>query len=534
MNLKMYFIIFIFLVMSQKFYGYRWPVEDFNEQHDITASFGEPRPVTMPYSRFHSGIDIGEGIGTRVYHVSEEQFVISDVRRYGQEDPYSPGVWQYPNYNNSYVEIGVFFYTHIRPTQQVINEAQLSLNHRNLLPENTLLGDIYYPGSGTQHHLHFEDGHNPFRNDALTPYIDNAVPTIQAGSDGLRFYHAQTNIVNQTGQIVQTIEFEDFIYNNNTLNNTRLSAMQFNNTVSLNINGQNQNPLRVYGKVDAVGNFNDRRTGSDGNATSQTTGNIGLYMWGYELYKGNPSGNGYNFEFVKENKILFDGIPGNSPQQLFYLAYLRQNLADGYYSYLLCNDLFDRNGNGNRNEYLNTAQREESAFNVNARHNSETKFPDGVYKFRAVGADTDSRVSVESVNTDGRNRTVLYNGNDGPRPVCERDRYLLIDNFAPYVRRAVITNSTGPVYDVEYVFNNATGMLEKKVNRQGTLSGDLGMLHITVFFSETMQTPTVKIRTVQENVANSFDVNGSYQDTEAVISILACRLSFDYAQDGAR
>ena len=60
MNLKMYFIIFIFLVMSQKFYGYRWPVEDFNEQHDITASFGEPRPVTMPYSRFHSGIDIGE------------------------------------------------------------------------------------------------------------------------------------------------------------------------------------------------------------------------------------------------------------------------------------------------------------------------------------------------------------------------------------------------------------------------------------------------------------------------------------------
>ena len=136
------FLFYICSVWTITF-SYPWPVQEFSQEHRITATLGEFREVY----RFHRGIDIGQAIDTPVYPVVSGR-VIGIVR-----DTINAQV---------VIEGGIplrsYHYIHITPSSSLIVGQEV-------IAGETLLGRILdYPAGA---HLHFEEGEgnfNPLRS----------------------------------------------------------------------------------------------------------------------------------------------------------------------------------------------------------------------------------------------------------------------------------------------------------------------------------------------------------------------------------
>jgi len=61
---KIYGLFGFFIPFISLFASYPWPFKPVNDPHPITGTLGEYRE-----GHLHAGVDIGEGIGTKVYPV---------------------------------------------------------------------------------------------------------------------------------------------------------------------------------------------------------------------------------------------------------------------------------------------------------------------------------------------------------------------------------------------------------------------------------------------------------------------------------
>ena len=173
---KNYIILFILIIIPIAINPYPWPIQPFNTQHPITATFGEYRP---PYGslgkHFHWGVDIGESAGTNVYPVDNGY-----VKRWSNKE-------------NGWIVVGDFRYVHINLNDLILDTTRICTTSVTLLGK---IGNINNP------HLHFAEGMggisnrvNPLRTGGLTPYADSAMPAVYGGNN-YRFYrHGENNII---------------------------------------------------------------------------------------------------------------------------------------------------------------------------------------------------------------------------------------------------------------------------------------------------------------------------------------------------
>lgn len=140
---------------------FQWPVEPFNESHEITGTFGEYRS-TSPTGHFHDGVDIPKPDGSPVFPVRDG--VVTNLSRTG---------------SNAFVRVRYAdgrtdAYVHISPNPAIDVGSFVTKG-------TTVLGTIL-PGLG---HVHFTHGPNGDERNALgpiggfAPFVDTYPPIIR-------------------------------------------------------------------------------------------------------------------------------------------------------------------------------------------------------------------------------------------------------------------------------------------------------------------------------------------------------------------
>lgn len=145
-------IAYVIIVFVSSVHAYDWPVEPFNQQHQINSSVGEPRPIdSFPTRRFHAGADIGETLNTPVFAI--EGGTVTEV-------------------GSQTVRIGTRFrYVHITPLTGITMNAQVTAYQQ--------IGRV-----NSQNHLHLEEYTtngiltNPLLPGHLQPFVDNVSPAV--------------------------------------------------------------------------------------------------------------------------------------------------------------------------------------------------------------------------------------------------------------------------------------------------------------------------------------------------------------------
>ena len=166
------------IILSILLSTYPWPIRPFGSAHQVSATLGDARGNTLTDPRFHRGIDIPAGVGTKVYSI------ISDT------------VYWDGSGNNTYVRVGDYWYIHLDSASRFPESAYVVgiLDTVNTPPES--IGTVLdYPNGD---HLHFQIGNyatdgpyfNPLSyNGGPVGYDDTIAPTIsidfwRQGSEG--------------------------------------------------------------------------------------------------------------------------------------------------------------------------------------------------------------------------------------------------------------------------------------------------------------------------------------------------------------
>jgi hypothetical protein len=176
-NSNQFFKIVILLVIPVLSFGqtqHPWPVQPFNQSHEITGTFCEYRSTTTP-GHFHNGTDIPKTDGSPVYPVQDGTVVsLSSVG------------------SDAYVRVNDKAYVHIMPNPSLsVGSPVIALQ--------TVLGTIL-PGLG---HVHFTNGfvgsekNAMLMNSGLTPLNDPWAPIIRY----VRFYQNNTTNLFPTNEI---------------------------------------------------------------------------------------------------------------------------------------------------------------------------------------------------------------------------------------------------------------------------------------------------------------------------------------------
>ncbi|MEW6619519.1 MAG: FG-GAP-like repeat-containing protein, partial [bacterium] len=298
----------LFILTPHIVLGYIWPVPGTTTQHPITGTLGEYRTDPL---HFHAGVDIGEGAGTNVYPAVSG--IIGEIVEGG---------------NGRVVVNGddgrAYTYRHMDP------ENNLHVNDP-VIAGQTLLGVI---GNVLVHpHLHFEedDGdYNPLRSNGLSPFTDNANPTVTS----FTLYRDRTN-TQITGNI-------------------------------------------LWNRIDIKADAFDPRTDSNGNSAGHRCSVYKIYA--EFLQDGSTIGN--KIEYIK-----FDSKPDNDNFELIYDG----QSSTGFY-YWVTNDPFAA-GTPTANKYWNTKwdkngdiDNDPATYN-DAQTNYEAMYPDGSYTIKVIAED---------------------------------------------------------------------------------------------------------------------------------------------------
>jgi hypothetical protein len=149
-----YVLIIIIIFSNLLIAGYRWPLQPFDIQHNISATFCENRPDgAIAIHHFHNAIDIPLGEGGEVYAI--ESGKVEVVVRTGY---------------TAQIRVGRYNYLHVTPL------PTLDLNDD--VEAMQLVGHTNYAN-----HIHLIDGYypnyiNPLREDGIEPFVDTYQPTV--------------------------------------------------------------------------------------------------------------------------------------------------------------------------------------------------------------------------------------------------------------------------------------------------------------------------------------------------------------------
>ncbi|KPJ71234.1 hypothetical protein AMJ52_08800, partial [candidate division TA06 bacterium DG_78] len=122
---------------------YPWPIRQFGSAHGVSATLGDARGDSLN-PRFHFGIDIPAGVGTKVYSI------ISDTAKLGGSG------------SDTYVRVGNYWYVHLE-NRIPHNTYVLGILDPINTPPDTIGKVLDYPNGD---HLHFQIGPSsgPFVN----------------------------------------------------------------------------------------------------------------------------------------------------------------------------------------------------------------------------------------------------------------------------------------------------------------------------------------------------------------------------------
>ena len=149
-------MIQLFIADSLFGQGYEWPINPFDQQHNINGTFCENRPSgSILRDHFHSGVDIHAPQGMEVYSVVTG--VVSGRGSLGSA--------------NAWIRVGNYAYVHVEP------EPSLAIG-------DSVFGYVTTIGrTNDQNHIHFIQGQpgaqeNPLLSNGLKPFTDNLYPVI--------------------------------------------------------------------------------------------------------------------------------------------------------------------------------------------------------------------------------------------------------------------------------------------------------------------------------------------------------------------
>ncbi|MEO9964170.1 MAG: PKD domain-containing protein [Reichenbachiella sp.] len=454
---------FIVLSSVTVFAQIPWPFPNSLTQGRVTGTIGEIRGA----HRFHRGNDLKaddlDEINTeKSVHAIEN----GNVKVIYINNIYSNGViTENVEPYTSYIRVGEgqdlldddIYYYHIYPIDGLEIGAAIAVGDH--------IGEMYT--DGIEAHLHLQTKNTNYLSE-LIPYVDNHIPefddTYLNTFDGVEFY--------RNGIIKTTTNQANFLLND---------RVQIDNTEY----------LMLYDKIDIAAHIKDEKTDTSGEGAG---GNTSPYLITLDIL--NESGSE-----VFNQEIRFDGTPvkGNglycfhpdshSPNRSINIL-----TADPYEGNAASRDQFinTRLTRGQTESYRSGDARADV---LDAKVNSQSSFPDGIYDIDIGGCDLDFF---------------------GLRDNCLEDKRVpvVIDNFKPYIESVTmryseddITYTTG--YEGSWSWSNEQ-LIYSNLGEVGFLPTDFIQIWFTTSEPLSMESgyiPSISIASVDDPLllSNSSD-----------------------------
>lgn len=276
------------------------------------------------------------------------------------------------------------------------------------------------------------------------------------------------------------------IYRNGLLRNN--TPAQYSSSV----NAGGGSYVTVYNKIDILADVTDPRTAANGTANG---GSMAPYNTRFSLIDSAGS----TVLPVVEN-LLFSTKPDNANTNYVFQA----NASSSAHKFIISNNPFQLPHDRYLNTGLRTGVTESWPNNttLDARHAQEAEYKDGFYKIRTEISDMDADVTHNSVSN---------------------NKYILIDNFNPYIWKAEITPTGMTPYTASWGWNGTALTFSPWDQTTMVLNSEFGAT-VNVYCTEPMESMNISIpkmnvsTTAMTVVSNTKNMRWKFSLTKAQLT----------------